>query len=58
MILIVDLNDEEDATWGGKRPRYLYNYTLQCSDLVSNTDSDVTESVHSVQSKTTSNYFQ
>ncbi|KAL4127250.1 hypothetical protein QTP88_011429 [Uroleucon formosanum] len=48
-----DLNDEEDATWGGKRPRYLYNYTLQCSDLVSNTDSDVTESVHSVQSKTT-----
>ncbi|XP_022175656.1 E3 ubiquitin-protein ligase Mdm2-like isoform X2 [Myzus persicae] len=49
-----DLNDDQDATWGGKRTRYLYNYTMQCSDLISNTDdSDVTESVHSVQSKTT-----
>jgi len=59
MILMIDLNDDHDATWGGKRTRYLYNYTLQCSDIISNTDdSDVTESVHSVQSKTTSNYFK
>ncbi|XP_016656910.1 uncharacterized protein LOC100162540 isoform X2 [Acyrthosiphon pisum] len=51
-----DLNDDQDATWGGKRTRYIYNYTMQCpEDLISNTedDSDVTESVHSVQSKTT-----
>ncbi|XP_060859946.1 protein Mdm4-like [Metopolophium dirhodum] len=48
------LDDDQDATWGGKRTRYIYNYTLQCSDLISNTaDSDVTESIHSVQSKTT-----
>lgn len=61
MILMIDLNDDQDATWGGKRTRYIYNYTMQCTDdLISNTedDSDVTESVHSVQSKTTSNYFQ
>jgi len=56
---LIDLNDDQDATWGGKRTRYIYNYTLQSSDLISITDdSDVTESVHSVQSKTTSNYFQ
>lgn len=56
---MIDLNDDQDATWGGKRTRYLYNYTMQCSDLISNTDdSDVTESVHSVQSKTTSNYIE
>lgn len=51
-----DLNDDQDATWGGKRTRYIYNYTLECTDdLISHTedDSDVTESVHSVQSKTT-----
>lgn len=58
MIEIIDLNDEDaDVTWGGKRPRYLY--TLECNDLISETnDSDVTESVHSVQSKTTSNIFK
>lgn len=52
---IIDLNDEDaDVTWGGKRTRYVYNYTLECADLISDTnDSDVTESVHSVQSKTT-----
>jgi len=58
---MTDLNDDQDATWGGKRTRYIYNYTLECTDdLISHTedDSDVTESVHSVQSKTTSNYFQ
>lgn len=57
--MIDSLNDDEhDVTWGGKRSRYLYNYTLQCSDLSSNTnDSDVTESIHSIQSKTTSNYY-
>jgi len=59
MILMIDLNDEQDATWGGKRTRYIYNYALQCPDIISNTDdSDVTESVHSVQSKTTSNYLK
>uniref|UniRef100_A0A2S2NP85 Uncharacterized protein n=2 Tax=Schizaphis graminum TaxID=13262 RepID=A0A2S2NP85_SCHGA len=51
----IDLNDEDaDVTWGGKRTRYVYNYTLQCTDLISDTDnSDVTESVYSVQSKST-----
>lgn len=60
MIEIIDLNDEDaDVTWGGKRTRYLYNYTLECADLISDTnDSDITESVHSVQSKTTSNIFK
>lgn len=50
---IIDLNDEDaDVTWGGLRTRYVY--TLECTDLISDTnDSDVTESVHSVQSKTT-----
>lgn len=58
IIEIIDLNDEDaDVTWGGKRTRYLY--TLECTDLISDTnDSDVTESVHSVQSKTTSNIFK
>jgi len=60
MIEIIDLNDEDaDVTWGGMRTRYVYNYTLECTDLISDTnDSDVTESVHSVQSKTTSNIFK
>jgi len=60
MIEIIDLNDEDaDVTWGGKRTRFIYNYTLECTDLISDTnDSDVTESVHSVQSKTTSNIFK
>lgn len=55
-IIVADnLNDDEyDVTWGGKRSRYIYNYTLQ-SDLLSTYDSDQTESVHSVQSKSTSN---
>jgi len=56
-MIIENLNDDDqDVTWGGKRTRYLYNYTLNCSDNTD--DSDVTESVHSVQSKTTSNYFK
>ncbi|XP_025192309.1 protein Mdm4-like [Melanaphis sacchari] len=52
---IIDLNDEDaDVTWGGKRTRYVYNYTLQSNNLITDTDdSDVTESVHSIQSKTT-----
>lgn len=58
MIYIIDnLNDDEyDVTWGGKRSRYLYNYILEIPD--SNTDdSDQTESVLSIQSKSTSNIF-
>lgn len=23
---LIDLNDDQDATWGGKRTRYLYSY--------------------------------
>ncbi|XP_060855675.1 E3 ubiquitin-protein ligase Mdm2-like, partial [Metopolophium dirhodum] len=42
-----DLEDEKDVSWGGKRTRYIYNYTFESSD------SDATESVHSDQSKTT-----
>ncbi|XP_060844266.1 protein Mdm4-like isoform X4 [Rhopalosiphum padi] len=50
-----NMDDEDaDATWGGNRTRYVYNYTLQCTDLISDTDnSDATESIYSVQSKTT-----
>lgn len=59
MIEFIDLDDEDaDATWGGNRTRYVYNYTLQCTDLISDTDnSDATESIYSVQSKTTSNFL-
>ncbi|XP_025424895.1 E3 ubiquitin-protein ligase Mdm2-like isoform X2 [Sipha flava] len=49
-----DLNDDEfDITWGGKRSRYIYNYTLQSPNSIINEDSDDTESILSIQSKTT-----
>lgn len=46
-----------DVTWGGKRGRYIYNYVLQSPPNRHSNDSDETESVHSVQSKATSNHF-
>ncbi|VVC36879.1 Zinc finger, RING/FYVE/PHD-type [Cinara cedri] len=51
-----DLNNEEyDVTWGGKKSRYIYNYTaLELPDTFSNTDdSDQTESILSIQTKST-----
>lgn len=60
MIIIIDdlNNDEYDVTWGGKRSRYIYNYIVQSPVLFSNSyDSDQTESIHSIQSKSTSNNF-
>jgi len=56
MILRIDLEDEKDVSWGGKRTRYIYNYTFESSDSKTD-DSDATESVHSDQSKTTSSYY-
>lgn len=57
LLIVDDLNNEDyDATWGGKRSRYLYNYTtLELPEELSNTDdSDQTESILSVQTKSTS----
>ncbi|XP_022165318.1 putative nuclease HARBI1, partial [Myzus persicae] len=43
--LKIDLEDEKDVSWGGKRTRYIYNYTFESSDSKTD-DSDATESVH------------
>lgn len=59
MNCVENLNDDEfDVTWGGKKSRYMYNYTLQSPDVFSKpNDTDETESVYSFQSKSTSNNF-
>lgn len=58
-IIIDDLNDEDnEVTWGNKMARYLYTYTLQSPDLISNISDSETESIYSIQSKSTSNNFK
>lgn len=55
-MIVDDLNNEDyDVTWGGKKSRYLYNYTaLELPDIFSNLDdSDQSESVLSIQTKST-----
>jgi len=57
--LIID-EDEYDTWVNKKKSRYLYTYKLksQSPDLFQNiNDSDESESIHSTQSKATSNNF-
>lgn len=56
MTIIDDLNDDEyDITWGGKRTRFIYTCTVQSDLFSSMDDSDETESILSIQSKSTGN---